>query len=133
MGYPHFTGDCEDWQEHGSRICRRLYGAGVNGSRPFIVTLCGSTRFAEAFAYHNERLTQAGDIVLSVGKFIYENPVSQEEKDKLDLLHKRKIDLSDYILVLNVGGYIGESTRSEIKYAKEHKIRVTYLESLPDE
>lgn len=36
----------------------------------------------------------------------------------LDDMHKRKIDMADEIYVINVGGYIGESTRSEIEYAK---------------
>lgn len=51
-------------------------------------------------------------------------------KTMLDELHKRKIDLSDEILVLNVGGYIGESTRSEINYAEAHGKPVKYLEPI---
>lgn len=49
-------------------------------------------------------------------------------KEMLDELHKRKIDIADDILVLNVGGYIGESTRSEIKYALDRGKPVNYLE-----
>lgn len=52
-----------------------------------------------------------------------------EQKIALDELHKRKIDLADEVLVLNVGGYIGDSTRSEIEYAKVHGKPVKYLES----
>jgi cell division protein FtsB len=52
-----------------------------------------------------------------------------EQKIALDELHKRKIDLADEVLVLNVGGYIGESTRSEIEYARKLGKPVRYLES----
>ena len=44
-------------------------------------------------------------------------------------MHKRKIDMSDEIFVINVNGYIGESTRSEINYAKNKNIKVNYLEA----
>ncbi len=43
-------------------------------------------------------------------------------------MHKRKIDMADEIYVINVGGYIGESTRSEIEYAKKNGRAVNYLE-----
>ena len=46
----------------------------------------------------------------------------------LDDMHKRKIDMADEIFVINVGGYIGESTRSEIKYAQATGKPVRYLE-----
>jgi len=46
----------------------------------------------------------------------------------LDDMHKRKIDMADSIFVINVGGYIGESTRSEIEYAKKNGRGVQYLE-----
>ena len=50
-----------------------------------------------------------------------------------DTLHLRKIDLADEVLVLNVGGYIGESTRREIAYAIAQKKPVRYLEPLEAE
>ena len=46
----------------------------------------------------------------------------------LDDMHRRKIDMADYIYVINVGGYIGESTRAEIEYAKMYDKEVKYLE-----
>ena len=49
-------------------------------------------------------------------------------KEMLDDMHKRKIDMADEIFVINVGGYIGDSTRSEIEYAKAHGKKVKYLE-----
>jgi len=103
---------------------------------PTIVCLCGSTRFGEAFNEANLRLTLAGEIVLTVGcDTKSDNELFTPErlawlKPMLDELHKRKIDLADYIFVLNVGGYIGESTRSEINYAKAHGKRVEYLEEI---
>ena len=49
-------------------------------------------------------------------------------KEMLDDMHKRKIDMADSIYVINVGGYIGESTRSEIEYAKANNKPVRYME-----
>lgn len=95
--------------------------------RPKVVCLCGSTRFWEAFRDEGLRLTLEGVIVLSIGvaapiSMAYANPDTnegREQKRQLDNLHKRKIDLADEILVLNVNGYIGDSTRSEIEYARK--------------
>ena len=104
---------------------------------PRIVCLCGSTRFMEAFQAANLSETVQGNIVLSVGCNTQSDADlfgAQFDKTKLKLqldnLHKRKIDLADEILVLNVGGYIGESTRSEIEYAEATGKPVRYLESL---
>ena len=115
-------------------------------TRPEVVTLCGSTRFFHEFQRANFRLTMQGKIVLSVGFFagspdqmVAEHGegvgITPDEKVMLDELHKRKIDLSDRVLVLNVGGYIGESTRSEIEYAEAIHVPVDYLEPLrePDD
>lgn len=98
-----------------------------------IVTLCGSTRFYEAFQRANYEETMAGRIVLSVDFFMHRPDVvhgeafgcTPEQKRDLDLLHFDKIAMSDEILVLNVNGYIGESTRREIgcAFIKGKKIR----------
>lgn len=104
---------------------------------PPIVCLCGSTRFASEFRRQNLRLTLAGEIVLSIGCDARqdEDRAAMAEagdlaavKARLDELHKRKIDLASYILIINPGGYIGESTRSEIRYALAHRKPVRYLE-----
>ena len=89
--------------------------------RPEVITLCGSTKFKEQFLEAQERLTLEGKIVISVGLFVHgdDKKISEEQKQKLDELHKRKIDLSEGIYVINVNGYIGNSTRKEISYAKE--------------
>lgn len=108
--------------------------------KPKIVVLCGSTRFYQAFQEANYKETLAGKIVLSVGFFIHStNEVhggllhcTDEQKIALDNLHKRKIDLADEVLVLNVGGYIGSSTRSEIEYAQKYypEKTIRYLETV---
>lgn len=101
---------------------------------PKIVTLCGSTRFRDAFQEANYRLTRTGNIVLTVGCYADDVhpdnwPFTDETKKSLDVLHKRKIDISDWVYVLNVGGYVGESTLSEIYYARGIGKPVYFLES----
>ena len=96
-----------------------------------VITLCGSTRFKDAFMEAQKRLTLEGNIVISVGLFGHsgdDEVWSPGTKEMLDDMHKRKIDMADEIYVINVGGYIGESTRSEIEYAKKNGRGVRYLE-----
>lgn len=104
--------------------------------RPKIVCLCGSTRFSEAYQQANLEETLAGHIVLTIGADLKSDNelfagMSSEYlevlKVKLDWLHQRKIDLADEILVLNVDGYIGDSTRQEIEYAKENGKHIRWL------
>ena len=97
-----------------------------------VVTLCGSTRFKEQFLEAQKRLTLEGNIVISVGLFGHSGDKevwSEGTKEMLDDMHKRKIDMADSIYVINVGGYIGESTRSEIEYAKQKGKGILYLEN----
>ena len=105
--------------------------------KPRVVCLCGSTRFSEAYQKANFDETLAGRIVLTIGcdmrsdadLFADKSPQELEYiKTSLDWLHKRKIDLADEILVLNVEGYIGSSTKSEIEYAAERGKKVRWLE-----
>ena len=80
-----------------------------------------------------KRLSLAGNIVISVGLFGHsgDNEVWNDGvKEMLDDMHKRKIDMADGIFVINVGGYIGSSTRSEIQYAQEHGKTIEYLEPI---
>ena len=98
-----------------------------------VITLCGSTRFKEQFMAVQKKLTLEGNIVISVGLFGHsgdEEVWTPGMKEMLDNMHKRKIDMADAIYVINVGGYIGESTRSEIEYALRNGKRVYYLEPL---
>jgi len=96
-----------------------------------VITLCGSTRFKDAFMETQKRLTLEGNIVISVGLFGHsgdDEVWTEGMKEMLDNMHKRKIDMADAIYVINVGGYIGESTRSEIEYACRNGKEVYYLE-----
>ena len=95
-----------------------------------IITLCGSTKFKDEFIAEQKRLTLEGNIVISVGLFGHsgdEEVWTKVTKVMLDDMHKRKIDLADEIFVINVGGYIGSSTRSEIEYAISTDKPVSYL------
>ena len=95
-----------------------------------VITLCGSTRFKDAFMEVQKRLTLEGNIVISVGLFGHAGDKevwAEGTKEMLDDMHKRKIDMADEIFVINVGGYIGSSTRSEIEYAKKTRKKINYL------
>lgn len=105
---------------------------------PKIVCLCGSTRFMDAFHAAGWNHTLDGQIVLTVGVCKHAadhggEALGQDVADKLDELHRRKIDLADEILVLNVDGYIGSSTQGEIEYAKATGKPVMYLEPIGEE
>ena len=103
-----------------------------------VITMCGSTRFKDEFLKVQKDLTLQGNIVISVGLFghsgdseVWENMdegTLTKTKEMLDDMHKRKIDMADEIFVINVDGYIGESTKSEIEYAKSLGKKVNYLE-----
>lgn len=84
--------------------------------RPEIVCICGSTRFVDEMRAANRDLTLAGVIVVAPGEV--DGPISGDQKSGLDALHLRKIDLADRVLVVNPGGYVGDSTRREIAYAR---------------
>lgn len=97
-----------------------------------VITLCGSTRFKTEFLDAQKRLTLDGNIVISVGLFGHsgdDEVWTEGTKELFDNMHKRKIDMSDAIYVINPGGYIGESTRSEIDYAKANGKEIMYLEN----
>ena len=105
-----------------------------------VITLCGSTRFKDDFMRVQKELTLKGNIVISVGLFGYsgddevwdgmDEGTLSKTKEMLDDMHKRKIDMADEIFVINVGGYIGDSTRSEIEYAINTGKKVNYLEKI---
>lgn len=95
-----------------------------------ITTLCGSTRFKQSFEKIEKKLTLEGRIVLSVGFFekIDGTELNKGQLNLLGELHKDKIQMSDTIFVINENGYIGESTKKEIEYAKELNKVIEYLE-----
>ena len=106
---------------------------------PIIACLCGSIRFQDQFQRANYDLTMRGEIVLSVS--FYPHAEAEQgrgegvghdsaEKTALDELHKRKIDLADYVLVVSdSSGYFGESTKGEIRYAVAHGKPVRFIEA----
>lgn len=97
-----------------------------------IITLCGSTKFKDDFIREQKRLTLEGNIILTVGLFGHsgDNEVWNEGvKEMMDDMHKRRIDMSDEIFVINKGGYIGSSTKSEIEYAIKINKKVNYMEN----
>lgn len=104
---------------------------------PTIVCLCGSTRFKDAFTQAQFDETLAGNIVLTIGcnlrtdqELFGAMPHLEFDavKMRLDALHLRKIELADEVLILNVGGYVGTSTRGELKHAIRCGKRVRWLE-----
>ena len=102
-------------------------------SFPPIVTLCGSTRFVDVFNETRKRLTGEGVAVLSIEIVTTQSAdvdpqhVDPELKARLDELHFRKLDLSDFALILNVRDYIGESTANEIAYAESIGVPCVYF------
>lgn len=102
----------------------------INGFK--VVTLCGSTRFKDKFFEIQKKLTLEGYIVISVGLFGHsgdDEVWTDGVKEMLDRMHLSKIDMADEIFVINVDGYIGESTKREIAYAKSKGKTVNYLEN----
>jgi hypothetical protein len=95
------------------------------------LTLCGSRKFEAKFHEWSRSLSFAGHVVysLSVYSYLAENSdLSLDEKLQLDRVHFAKIDNSDGIVVLNVTGYIGESTKNEIAWARMKQKRIFWLE-----
>jgi len=108
----------------------------INGTK--VICLCGSTRFTADMLVVQWNFTKQGNVVLSWCALPPNYPFpegdnshigdQEDVKEIVDEVHKRKIDLSDEVFVINIGGYIGESTTSEIKYAMQHNIPVKFLE-----
>lgn len=96
-----------------------------------IITLCGSIKFKTEFMKVQEKLTLKGNIVLTPNFFSdMSNGINLETKKMLDKMHRQKIDMSDEVFIINVKGYIGESTKSEIEYAKAKGKKISYLENI---
>ena len=110
--------------------------------RPMIICLCGSTRFADTHAVLRWEFEKQGKIVLMINYLPswyadeqgwtghYHFAEQAGLKWHLDELHLRKIDMSDEVFVVNVDGYIGDSTRKEIEYARKRGIPIEYLEEV---
>jgi hypothetical protein len=108
---------------------------GIITERPKVICLCGSTRFTEQMLIKQWELTKQGYIVLTwcalPDSYFSGSHIGDHEgvNEIVDEVHKRKIDIADEVLVLNIGGYIGESTRSEIDYAEAHGKPVRFFEN----
>lgn len=97
-----------------------------------VITLCGSTRFKEAFLETQKRLTLEGNIVISVGLFGHsgdDEVWTESTKEMLDNMHREKISMADEVFVIDVGRYIGKSTRAEIEYAESLGKTIRYYSS----
>lgn len=100
--------------------------------RPRVVCLCGSTRFRAAMTAVNRDETLAGRIVVAPGVFAHDgDQVTAEQKAALDELHRHKIDLADEVVVVCPDGYLGDSTRAEIRYARAGGKPVRYRTEVP--
>ena len=96
-----------------------------------IITLCGSIKFKTEFMKIQEELTLNGNIIFTPNFFYnLKDEINIGTKKMLDEMHRQKIDMSNEIYVINLGGYIGESTKSEIEYAKTNGKKISYLENI---
>ena len=109
--------------------------------KPVVVCICGSTRFADQHAIARWELERDGKHICLMINYLPAGYAEEQGwngldhfgeaagcKDVLDDLHLRKIDIADWVLVINPGGYIGESTRREIAYAEAHGKPVHYTD-----
>jgi len=94
-----------------------------------IITLCGSYRFKSEMTKVAEELTLKGNCVLTPIDLTRsgQDAYTAEEIFTFKAMHKEKIRLSDAIFVVNVDGYIGDSTRSEIEYARSLGKEILFL------
>lgn len=93
-----------------------------------IITLCGSTDFKEEYELMNRVLTLEGNVVLSCGVFRPDFPSIEKYREVLQSIHRKKIDMSVSIFVINKDGYISPHTQQEIDYAKEKGKKIRYME-----
>jgi hypothetical protein len=93
-----------------------------------VVTLCGSLRFREEFERLDGELTLAGYVVLTPAALAPGTEPGDEDRAQLGRVHLAKVAMADEVLVVNVGGYVGESTRREIAHARSHGVAVSFLE-----
>lgn len=104
----------------------------MNDTRPTVICLCGSTKFKDEFEEAAREQTLKGRIVLTLAFFRKEDGavLESEQRTMLQHLHRHKIKMSDEILVVNPGGYIGDSTQEDIAFATSLGKRVEYVEPI---
>lgn len=125
---------CGDEVEKGQPYCSKCFQPTPNWKYP-VVCICGSTRFKKETLEMAEKLSIEGHVILMVNCWNHADAFHepQNEKDKavkamLDDMHLQKIRMSDYVLVMNIGGYIGKSTKAEIEYAKKIGKPIKWIE-----
>jgi len=89
-----------------------------------IAVICGSMRYYNTMLAYAAALTTAGWIVLMP----FLTGVTDDTKRMLDEMHREKIRMAQRVFV--VGGHVGESTASEINFAKELNRSIYYLPSV---
>ena len=98
-----------------------------------IVCLCGSTKFKDDFVYWSKWFTLEGCIVVMPMIFGHAgDQITTIQKQELDNLHKAKIKMADIVFIINKNNYIGQSTQSEIAYAKSLNKKILYLEDFKE-
>jgi hypothetical protein len=116
----------------GQQITNKILVRNYQNEFP-IITLCGSTKFLPLFQQYRKEFTIAGYIVLSPEIYgHYGDTMTEKEKQQLDRMHLAKISMSDMIFVINKNGYIGESTKREIEWAKQLEKKIIYLEDIDE-
>jgi len=130
--YKHNTCVFTDTLENGFRLMTPEEKAEYIVDNGKIVCLVGSTKFKEEFELYTSTFSKRGDIVLSVAQFSHYDNINLTEEEKLvfDKLHFKKIELADFVFVINPNGYIGESTKREIEYATSLKKQIFYKEDI---
>ena len=94
-----------------------------------VVTICGSMRFSELIMRISTELEpEKGYCVIQPVYNCADKVLNQTELRNVTKAHYKKIDISDAIFVVNVGGYIGNSVTEEIEYAKNLGKEILYLE-----
>ena len=95
-----------------------------------VITICGSGKFLDTMLQEEQRLTLAGYIVLMLGvkkTDVQRSHDLNQYKDMLDEMHLRKIDMADEVYIVDIDGYVGESTKNEIEYATIHGKPISYF------
>lgn len=85
-------------------------------------------RFGDEFERLAAGLTLAGHVVLTPTSLPPSRDLTAEERARLGRIHLQRIAMADEVLIVNVGDYIGESTRREIEHARSCGVPVSYLE-----
>lgn len=95
-----------------------------------IVTICGSMKFKDEMIKVAEKLELKNGYAVIQCVFGSTSNYSMDEIEKLGQVHFKKIEISDAIYVVNVGGYLGDATKKEIEYAKKLNKEILSLEPL---